>query len=171
MEFEISSSIFIRQPDDFSCGVACMTTIANIYGITGADFDALRKILNPTPEYGVPNEDMIKTAKNWPCFESAGENIYTGGVAIANIFDDEGHFVVFLKQEDDQILYYDPHDHILVTKHVDDIVWVSGDGLHLRWVINFKPAPDISFDDWKEAFSGGRVHPVKIKLPLDLGRR
>jgi len=144
---------FVPQQDDYSCGAACLATIARLYGIAHVDYGLLRQQLDPNPETGTSHAKMIDVGRSFPCFASAGIDCYSGGIAIANIFDEEGHYVVFLCRKEDQVVYYDPYCHAIVTKNLSGIEWISDEGVP-RWALNFKPLADGSFERWQNLGSG-----------------
>lgn len=143
------NSLFVRQEDGFSCGVACLATIAKLYEIPEVDYTLLRQLLAPQPQEGISNKKMIDISKTYLPFESAGENCYTGGIAIANITEDEGHFVLFLCRENDRVIYYDPYEHKLIESRLSDINWVSETERLKNWAINFQPVQDNSIAQWR----------------------
>lgn len=162
-----AAETFVRQPDGYTCGPACLASVARLYGISDTGFDALRQALSPNPQTGSDNMDMAAVAASCLPFVSAGEDNYTGGVAVANIMQGEGHYVVFLCREDDRILYYDPEFHEFAIKKIDDIDWVSESGHLKKWAINFAPLPDNSFDHWRQlaATPPASARPVPPRPP------
>ena len=144
---------FQRQLDDHSCGPACLTTVARIYG-AGETYDKIRSLLNPSPATGTPQETMQQIGGTLAPLETAGAHSYTGGVAIANIIQEgEGHYVVFLAREGDHVLYYEPYYHELVIDHIDSIVWDSGtwepgSARASHWTANYAPVNDNNFEKW-----------------------
>lgn len=146
---DAANAVFVRQQDDYSCGAACLATVARIYDVTGADYDRLRNELLPDPSVGTSNADMETVSRRYLPVTSAGERSYTGGIAIANILEDEGHYVVFLCRERDQVIYYDPYDHALVQDDIKNIRWVSEAEKSQEWAINFPPLAGNSIRKWQ----------------------
>ncbi len=153
-----AEEIFMRQQDEISCGPACLATVANLYhaiGLaTGSEkalktYDDFRAAARPSEEVGTPEETIIDLCeKHLPC-ESAGAASYHGGVAIADIMQGgEGHYVVFLKQKDDLILYYDPYEHELVIDKMANVDWQSGFEKTKQWSVNFTEFSNNSFERW-----------------------
>lgn len=151
---------FVKQEDGHSCAAACLATIINIYGIKSADYLSVCEILQPSPETGVENSSLAKAAQSFIPAACAGEGLYEGGVAIANIMQgNEGHYVLFLCREKDQIMYFDPEENELVVKKQDDIRWEScwskgANGTLKQWSINFPPLPGNSFSYWENLAAG-----------------
>lgn len=137
---------FIRQADDYSCGAACLATVANLYGVS-RDYGFFRSFLSPDPQTGSCNLRMIAASEAHLPFRNAGEGSYEGGVAIANVIaHGEGHYVVFLARDGDEITYYDPWPHAVIAANVADIVWTSETGHLKRWTVNYAP---LDQDAWR----------------------
>ncbi|MFH1157834.1 MAG: cysteine peptidase family C39 domain-containing protein, partial [Pseudomonadota bacterium] len=111
MNEEPFDSLFVRQQDETSCGPACLATVARLYRIPGVSYESLRRLLPPEMPYGVFNFRMVEVSRACLPFENAGEDCYAGGVAIANITESEGHYVVFLCGREEDVVYYDPYTH------------------------------------------------------------
>lgn len=144
---------FVRQLDEYSCGPAALATVARLYGV-GLDYMFFRDLMNPCPLRGSKPEAMAAGAKAHLPYAGHGEGSYTGGIAIANIIHvsdvEEGHYVVFLERGGDEIIYYDPYDHEILTVAQADLRWVSDDDPPLvEWSVNFKPLPGMTFECWK----------------------
>ncbi len=166
------NDFFIRQPDEYSCGAACTATVARLFGQYKDDYAFFRQELAPNPGCGINNEDMISSSRNHLPFDGAGEGAYSDGIAIANIMQNgEGHFVVFLCREKDQILYYDPYEHELIQAAEKDIPWVSETDKLQKWAINFKPVEGNSLSKWLSMLSPepSGLHPKKFQLPFNVG--
>lgn len=149
-----AEKFFIRQQDDISCGPACLASAAKIFGIQGTGYADFRAILNPDPDVGSVNEDVAGLCAATLPFHNAGENTYNGGAAVANImFEGEGHYVLFLAREGNDVLYYEPFHHELVIERIDKLDWISESGHLKKWSANLGPLPDDfpakSFDDFK----------------------
>jgi hypothetical protein len=143
-----ADGFFVRQKDDYSCGPACLATVARIYGIEG-DYAFYRDAAQPDPKVGTPETRMAALSEQLlPSFTKAGCDSYEGGIAIANIIQEEDHYVVFLKKEDDRAIYYDPWEHELVIDKMENIAWLSQKGTHDRWCIDFAPIADNSIERW-----------------------
>lgn len=163
-------AFFQRQLDDHSCGPACMTTIGRIYGATDS-YETIRELLDPSPAAGTPQDRMAEVGGKLAPLETTGAHTYTDGVAIANIMQEgEGHYVVFLAREDDQILYYEPYHHELVIDHVDNIVWDSGtwepgSARASHWTANYAPLNDNSFEKWLRLAADQNAPPGPRPIP------
>lgn len=131
--------LFVRQQDEISCGPACLSTVAKLYGVAGVDYPFFRGLLDPCPKVGSCNFKMADVSRAYLPFESAGEDAYAGGIAVANITEDEGHYVVFLHLDGDSLVYYDPYDHDIFTKPLSSLNWISESGHLRRWAINYAP--------------------------------
>jgi len=142
-------TLLTRQRDEFSCGPACMTSAATLYGVTNMDYDKFRAALSPNPQTGSDNFDMATLAEKTLPFVSSGEDCYAGGIAIANIMQEEGHYVVFLCREGERVIYYDPYHHELVENDIDAVEWVSESGHLTKWCINLAPLEGNSIDKWR----------------------
>ncbi len=144
---------FQRQLDDHSCGPACMTTVTRIYG-AAETYDKIRALLNPSPATGTPQDMMEQVGGMLAPLEITGAHSYAGGVAIANIMQEgEGHYVVFLARDGDDVLYYEPYYHELVIDHIDNIVWDSGtwepgSARASHWTANYAALSDNNFEKW-----------------------
>lgn len=143
-------ALLSRQRDEFSCGPACMTSAAALYGATSFDYDKYRAALAPNPQTGSDNFDMAALAEKTLPFVSSGEDCYQGGVAIANIIQEEGHYVLFLCREGGRVIYYDPYHHELVENDIDAVEWVSESGHLTKWCINLGPLEGNSIAKWRQ---------------------
>ena len=149
-----AEKFFVRQQDDISCGPACLASAAKIFGVTHTDYAGFRALLNPDPVIGSVNEDVAGLCRTALPYTDAGEDTYKGGVALANImFEGEGHYVLFLKREGAEVLYYEPFHHALIIDRIDSLDWVSESGHLKKWSVNLSdlPAdfPARTFDDFK----------------------
>lgn len=163
---------FVRQQDDYSCGPACLATVANIFGLTGASYDFCRAAARPDPAVGTPSAHMHALSRRFLPFESEGCGTYHGGVAIANIVQEkEDHYVVLLCREDDKILYYDPYYHELVIDKTQNLPWVSLTEDKPAWSINFSPLACNTFETWLAKAQPAHAHndnapaPAKRRAP------
>jgi predicted double-glycine peptidase len=52
----------VRQPDSYSCGVACVQSILGYYGIE-ADYETIKKGVKADPKSGVDHRNLIKFLK------------------------------------------------------------------------------------------------------------
>ncbi len=144
----VGNDFFVRQLDEYSCGPAALATVSKIYQL-GLSYDELRFEADPDPLTGTSCEVMEAITANFFPAESAGENTYQGGVAVACIIQGgEGHYVVLLEKEGDKVLYYDPYEHELVIEKIANIDWHNGDHSNKNWTVNFTPLPKNSFDVW-----------------------
>lgn len=163
-----ADEFFVRQRDDYSCGPACLATVARIYRIEG-DYHFYRDAAQPDPKVGTPAARMeALSAELLPSFAKAGCGDYAGGIAIANIIQGEDHYVVFLKREGDRAIYYDPYEHELVIDRMDNIPWLSEKGDHDRWCVDFAPLPDNSIERWVDMALPTAVPPAR---PIPPGPR
>ncbi len=149
---DIQTSDFIFQQDDHSCGPACLATVARLYKADiSLSYDFFRRLLNPSPTTGSDNLLMADIAKEHLPFIAAAENIYHGGIAVANILhpeNGEGHYVVFLSKRNEDIIYYDPYDHEIHAEQEKNIQWLSETGHLKRWSINFLQIPNATWQTW-----------------------
>lgn len=143
-------ALLSRQRDEFSCGPACMTSAAAVYDATSMDYGKYRDALSPNPKTGSDNFDMAALAEKTLPFVSSGEDCYQGGVAIANIIQEEGHYVLFLCREGERVVYYDPYHHELIEDDIDALEWVSESGHLTKWCINLAPLDGNSIDKWRQ---------------------
>ncbi len=145
---------FIRQKDDFSCGVACLATAARLYRRRRPDYHHFRKELNPVPEIGTTADAMSAASLRHLPVAAIGEESYQNGIAVALIIHGagaaaEGHYVVFLCSDGTNVIYYDPYDHQIIEKKISEIVW-HGDYEPLeRWSLNFQPLEGNHMDLWR----------------------
>jgi hypothetical protein len=146
----VFDDLFVRQRDEYSCGVACLATVARLYGVVETDYDALRVLLNPCPDMGSCHLKMAEVSRDLLPFAGVGEDCYAGGIAVAYIFDeDEDHYVVFLSQQGDEVIYYDPYEHRIFIKNRAAINGVATLRSLKNWVVNFQPLEGASFAEWK----------------------
>ena len=139
---------FVRQQDDYSCGPASLTTVANIYGAE-IPYDKMRAIVKPDPKVGTAQEKIAEVAGKFLPFDASGESTYKGGVAVGNIVQEgEGHYVVFLAREGDTVIYYEPYYHELVIDDIKNLEWHSGDGKLKQWAADFAPVENDSIENW-----------------------
>ncbi len=142
--------LFLRQRDEYSCGPACLASAAALYQITSADYDKFRADLRPNPRTGSDNFDMAAEAEKHLPFVSAGEDIYQGGIAIANIIQEEGHYVLFLCREGARVIYYDPYHHVFIEDDIAAIEWISESGHLKKWCINLGEVGGNSLQRWRD---------------------
>ena len=144
-----AEAIFHRQLDEYSCGPACLTSIARLYGLAG-DYDFYRAAAAPNSDVGTPAPHMQALGEKLfaGTYQKTGLDTYDGGIAIANIIQEEDHYVVFLKKEGERVIYYDPYEHELVIDKLDNVAWKSEKGSHDRWCMDFAPLPDNSIERW-----------------------
>ena len=143
-----AADFFVRQRDDYSCGPACLATVAHIYGLDG-DYAFYRDAAQPDPKVGTPAPRMQQLSETLlASHDRTGCDDYDGGIAIANIIQDEDHYVVFLKKDGDRAIYYDPYEHQLVIDRMDNIAWRSEKATHDRWCISFAALPGNSMERW-----------------------
>jgi len=142
--------LFLRQRDEYSCGPACLASAAALYQITASNYDNFRTALSPNPVTGSDNFDMATQAEKHLPFVSSGEDIYQGGIAIANIIQDEGHYVLFLCREDGRVIYYDPYHHVLIEDDITAIEWISESGHLKKWCINLAKIENNSLQRWRD---------------------
>jgi hypothetical protein len=139
-----SPHMLIPQQIEISCSAACLATVAAILGVEGRDYPFFRPICAPAPVIGLPCAKLADIARTYLPVTTWGEGVYAGGLAIAGIRDatDEGHYVVFLGQVGDEVVYYDPYLHGVVKLSVEELKWITEDEGHQEWCINFN-APDL----------------------------
>lgn len=146
-----------------------MTTVSRIYG-AAETYDKIRALLNPSPATGTPQDVMQSVGAMLAPLETSGPHSYTGGVAIANIMQEgEGHYVVFLAREGDNVLYYEPYYHELVIDRIDNIVWDSGtwepgSARASHWTANYAPINDNHFEKWL-AMAEPKQPPAQSRAP------
>lgn len=160
-----ADQIFLRQRDEFSCGPACLASAAAIYGATSADYDKFRAALNPNPVTGSDNFDMAAQAEKHLPFVSSGEDCYAGGIAVANIIQEEGHYVLFLCREGDRVIYYDPYHHEFVEDDIHAIEWISESGHLKNWCINLAPVENNSIERWRHMAQPAAPAPKTATQP------
>lgn len=165
-----AGSLFLRQRDEYSCGPACLASAAAVYQIKQVDYDKFRTALKPHPQTGSDNFDMAAQAAAHLPFVSAGEDIYAGGIAVANIIQEEGHYVLFLCREGGRVIYYDPYHHTLVEEDIAAIEWISESGHLKKWCINLAPITDNSLQRWRDMAApaegvSAAISPSHQKIP------
>lgn len=161
LEGTVLGALLFRQRDEYSCGPACLASAAALYSIASVDYGKFRDILSPNPQTGSDNFDMAAAAEAHLPFVSAGEDCYAGGIAIANIIQEEGHYVLFLCGEAGRVAYYDPYHHELCEESLADIEWISESGHLKRWCINLAPLEGNSISRWRQLAQT----PAAVKTP------
>lgn len=144
-----AGTIFYRQLDDYSCGPACLTSLARLYDFPG-DYDFYRAAAAPNSDVGTPAAKMQALGEKLfaGTYQKTGLDTYDGGIAIANIIQGEDHYVIFLKKEGERVIYYDPYEHEFVIDKLENIAWKSEKGDHDRWCMDFAPRPGNSIAQW-----------------------
>lgn len=143
-----ASRFFQRQDGGIACAVSCLASAAKI---TGCDkpYDFFLEKLKPSDEYGTPNSEILRVAGLHLPVTTAGEGVYSGGLAVANIiFEGEGHFVLMLGEKNRRVIYYEPFHHNIVVEPRVQIEWRSGWDHDREWAINFTTPPGHDFDHW-----------------------
>lgn len=155
----------IRQRDDYSCGPACLSTIAALHGIGSVkSYDFFRGILQPRPAIGSHPHAMIAAAmENLPC-TGAGEGVYEDGLALGYIVYEKNkilpsflekatdHYVVFLGKKENKIVYYDPYDDRIYNRGLNKLKWHSTftwpfiDHTLRHWTVTFETPKGFDFD-------------------------
>lgn len=147
---DMFNSLFERQRDEISCGPACLATVAKLYNVKDVDYDFFHALMDPDPAVGSCNFKLAAACEKYLPFDSAGEDVYKGGIAIANVIDrGEGHYILLLGKKGGDVVYYDPYDHAIRTEPVARLDWISESGHLKKWAVNFKPQPGKDFDYWK----------------------
>lgn len=129
-----------QQTTPFSCGPAAVIS-ADLFmgGTLGLSESELIEVLDSRPRVGTDTYRLAEFCKrNFPGVV-AGEGSYRGGLAIANIRnwrDGQGHFVVFLSGDDDEVTIFDPFDGSTSVRKWVDLDFCSGCGGIEKFAIN-----------------------------------
>lgn len=151
--------------DDFSCGPACLATIAHLSGVGAEyDYDYFRGLLAPRPRVGSHPHDMINAARETLPLIGAGDGVYKGGLALGYIVYEDNtkiispdepeidHYVVFLARKKDQVVYYDPYDNEVYSRSLSRMKWhstYSWPGISRQmehWAVTFETPKNLTFD-------------------------
>src|SRR5262249_37502561 len=125
----------IQQPDEYSCGTAALMSIVAYYGLEPADYDKLKKKLGANERTGTDYKRMLRFAKRQGVQTEAhkeselaglvgfldegkpvicsiqGYDPVQTGAKREKIYREEnenGHFVVAIGYDDDNIFFMDP---------------------------------------------------------------
>ena len=158
-------NFFIRQKDDYSCGPACLATIARLRGLdAGKNYAFFRELLGTSKAVGTHPLDIIDACKEHFTVLMEGEQVYHGGLALAYIVHQSpavdhsavDHYVVFLALKNDKIMYYDPYDDKIFDDNINNLKWYSTEnwsgikGGLKQWSVNFRPVKGLTFDFLKQ---------------------
>lgn len=153
-----------RQRDDYSCGPAGLTTIAGLCDAGhGHSYDFFRRLLSPRPNIGSHPNAVVEAARKYLPVTGAGDSIYKGGLALGYIVYEENkasvpdepqidHYVVFLAQKNNSLIYYDPYDDKVFMRDLNKMQWHSTftwpgiDHRMERWAVTFKTPQWLTFD-------------------------
>ena len=143
------------QRNDYSCGPACLATIARLHGCD-KDYKFFCELLEPKANTGSHPLAMVDAAALYLPMTSSGEKIYDGGLGIGYIVyqdsekspwrkqDNIDHYIVLLAKCDNDIFYYDPWDDQVYQHDVRKMRWHSTFSWPCmpekfeRWSVNFK---------------------------------
>lgn len=123
----------IAQQDDYSCGPACLATVANLCQ-SGNLYDFFCRQLAPKPCIGSHPLAMTDIARRHLPLLNAGEKTYDNGLAVAYILYQDivdptaplvDHYVVLLGRQQDTIFYFDPWDTKVFCRPEEKILWHS----------------------------------------------
>lgn len=135
------------QSNDYSCGPACLAFVSALAGRPFSELDILASV-DARPRQGTDNLALVAWCReNLPEYtRAAGEDLYEGGLAIANISNPLtgcGHFVVLLGRQDGVLKVWCPAMGSCSIAE-ERLVWRSGCGGYRNWAINFSglPIPD-----------------------------
>lgn len=133
-----------RQAEPYYCGPASLVTVGRLLGIA-LDEHALARELDAQPQVGTANAVLAAVAAQYLPVASAGPDTYAGGLAIWNVqnaLSGVGHFVVVLGERGGRVRYYDPFWARVLEFRVEAVAFLSGDGAHVRWALNFETSSD-----------------------------
>ena len=137
----------VPQRHNYDCGVAALATVARIQGKGEAlPYDKCQDLLQAQPGSGTDEDRLREVSENYLTVQSAGENTYDGGLAIACIWFYEtkpttgsAHLVVFLGvDENGDVHYYCPHRDRIVQEELSGLELRNTAGTHNNWTINFE---------------------------------
>lgn len=133
------------QTTKFTCGAAALSTVASIFGVNITEENAAN-VCGTVPGKGTCNETLKKVASSFLPVKDCGENVYQGGLAIANIrnqISKGGHYVVLLGEKDNQYRYFCPKLGAIVMTHKDDIRWMNSSDNLKNWSLCFDMKHDL----------------------------
>lgn len=122
-----------RQTTTFTCGQASILSILSILKIKHFfNEHKLTKMLSCSPETGTEREQIEYFFAQQSIPFQLKQEPYQGGLALANIrnhLTGVGHYVVFLKRENNIITYFDPYYGEIVSIDYQHLNFTSGDNL------------------------------------------
>ncbi len=168
-----------RQEDEYSCGPACLATIAKLCGCS-MDYHFFRDLLAPRPGFGTHALEMLDAARQHLPLTDAGNQLYKSGLALGYIVYQDielspsqpsqavDHYVVLLARKENRICYYDPWDNKVYLHDEKKMRWHSTrqwpalpDRLE-KWAANFKSVAGLDFD---LCATIAQPHPYAVAAP------
>lgn len=136
----------IYQRKEYTCGIACLQTVARLLGKPVFPTVFMEKRLGTTARTGTPENKMAEWAKHRLPLESVGENLWDGQLAIALVTrtDEDGtseaHYEVFLGRLNNRIVSWCPYLATLRFVRHDRMEWRTylSNQYHVKWSLNFK---------------------------------
>jgi glutathione synthase/RimK-type ligase-like ATP-grasp enzyme len=122
-----------RQTTTYTCGQASILSILSTLKIKHFfDEQKLIKMLCCSPKTGTERENIEYFFVQQSIPFELKQDEYKGGLALANIrnhLTGVGHYVVFLKRENDIITYFDPYYGEIISIDYEQLDFTSGDNL------------------------------------------
>ena len=162
----------VPQQTDHTCGIACLQTVARLLKSPVFPTRYMKPRLGTTVRDGTSVAAMTNWAKQRLPFESAGENTWTGGLAIAltsYLEEDQtetGHYEVFLGRIDDRIVSWCPWLATVSTLPEAEIRWQAHphhphETTYTRWSLNFRH----HYSEKDLLVFAGMTAPKRLALP------
>lgn len=133
-----------RQTTPYTCGHSSLAAVGRLLG-GGKSEHEIVKSLSVIPRKGLDNTILAQFARdNYPV-KDVGQDVYTGGLAIANIKNHtshNGHFVIVLGERNGTLRYYCPLFGVVFERKREDILWENASGLLHNWAVTFDTQHD-----------------------------
>lgn len=134
----------VRQSKDYTCGIACLQTVALLTGRAVVPGDVMELSLQTHPETGTTPRQMMAWAQTHLPFEAAGEGLWQGQLAIGlvDLTEADGsvepHYEVFLGRLNRHVVAWCPYYARLRLVPEADVPWktVQAGQRYSRWSLN-----------------------------------
>ncbi len=119
-----------------------------LHGLPRPSLAELARLLKLSPRTGTEHEELLAVSQHFLKVQSAGENSYTNGMAIANLRrkatirhkgggPGRGHYVLLLGKWGERIRLYCPLLGVCLWLDETDFEWCNGAGTLRQWSLNF----------------------------------
>ncbi len=141
-----TSLSLVRQSKDYTCGIACLQTVARLTGRTVLAADVMELMLQTDVETGTKPGRLVQWAQMHLPFESAGEGLWQGQLAIAlvDLREPDGttepHYEVLLGRLNRHVVAWCPYYATLRLLAESEVLWKTRQAgqRYARWSLNFR---------------------------------